>query len=304
MELWLWLALAALACAALALGGKVLFLRRAAREIARGFARAVEGDTNTLIDLSSRDGAMRTLAEDLNVQLRQLRTQRRRYQQGDRELKEAVAGLAHDLRTPLTAICGYLELLEGREQPPDTERCLAVIRERVERMRSLTEELFRYSLVRAAPEPPQPAEADVEVNRVLEESAAAFYAVFRARGITPEVHMPAGPVTVRADQASLERVLANLLNNALKYSDGDLDITLTPDGQLTFSNAASRLSGVQVEKLFDRYYTVEEGRDATGLGLAIARSLARRMGAELSARYEGGRLSVRLCLKEAAKPKD
>ena len=302
MESWRWLAVAVLACAALALGGKVLLLRRAARVIAEGFSRCLEGDTNTLIGLSSRDKAMRAQAQDLNVQLRQLRSQRRRYQQGDRELKEAVAGLAHDLRTPLTAICGYLELLEGREQPPDTERCLAVIAERVERMRSLTEELFRYSLARAAPEPVQPAE--VEVNRVLEESAAAFYAAFRARGITPAVHMPEGPVTVRADRAGLERVLANLLNNALKYSDGDLDITLTPDGQMVFSNAASRLSGVQVEKLFDRYYTVEEGRDATGLGLSIARSLARQMGAELSARYEGGRLSVRLCLKGAEGPGD
>lgn len=99
-------------------------------------------------------------------------------------------------------------------------------------------------------------------------------------------------------------MLANLLNNALKYSDGDPGHHPYPGWAADLFQRRLPPERVQVEKLFDRYYTVEEGRDATGLGLAIARSLARRMGAELSARYEGGRLSVRLCLKEAAKPKD
>ena len=93
---------------------------------------------------------MRRLAAALNRELRLLREQRRRYVAGDRELKEAVANVSHDLRTPLTAICGYLDLLEQEELSPAVGRYVSVIRERAEAMRGLTEELFRYSLLVSA----------------------------------------------------------------------------------------------------------------------------------------------------------
>lgn len=97
---------------------KVYLLRRSAREIAAGLSARISTDTNTLIGISSRDRAMRALAESVNTELRALRRERRRLQQGDRELREAVTNISHDLRTPLTAICGYLELLEREESPP------------------------------------------------------------------------------------------------------------------------------------------------------------------------------------------
>ena len=87
-------------------------------------------------------------------------------------------------------------------------------------------------------------------------------------------------------------MLGNLLNNALKYSGGDLDVVLEADGTITLSNAAPGLDEVQVGRLFDRFYTVETGRRSTGLGLSIARSLTERMGGAITARYEDGRLSV------------
>ena len=72
-----------------------------------------------------------------------MRRERLRYQQGDRELKEGVANISHDLRTPLTAICGYLELLENQPLPPDASRYLGQIEDRTKAMKRLTEELFR-----------------------------------------------------------------------------------------------------------------------------------------------------------------
>lgn len=82
------------------------------------------------------------------------------------------------------------------------------------------------------------------------------------------------------------------LNNAIKYSDGDLDITLTDSGEVIFANTAPRLNEVQVGKLFDRFYTVEAARKSTGLGLAIARTLIEQMNGTISAKYENGRLSI------------
>ena len=78
-----------------------------------------------------------------------------------------------------------------------------------------------------------------------------------------------------ADPTALRRVFGNILNNAVKYSDGDLQVTLTADGAVTFSNHASGLDQVQTERLFDRFYTVETARGSTGLGLSIAQAIVR-----------------------------
>ena len=90
----------------------------------------------------------------------------------------------------------------------------------------------------------------------------------------------------------MARVFSNLLNNAIKYSDGDLDITLSEEGEITFSNTASRLNKIQVGKLFDRFYTVEAARKSTGLGLAISRTLTEQMNGTISAKYENSRLCI------------
>ena len=129
------------------LAAKVYFLRKSAQEIADEFRDRLTVDTNTLIDISTRDPYMRKLAADINEQLRLLRKEHHRYQQGDMELKEAVTNISHDLRTPLTAINGYLDLLEREEKSENVQRYLSQIKNRTEVLKNLTEELFRYSVV-------------------------------------------------------------------------------------------------------------------------------------------------------------
>ena len=285
---FLWLLLAALVTAVAGLSIKHHLMRRAAGEIARGFHEKLRGDTNTLIDISSRDKAMRELASGINAELRRLRRERLRYQQGDLELKAAVTNISHDLRTPLTAICGYLELLQGEELTEKAEEYTGIIKGRTELLRTLTEELFRYCVVLS--DPGGLSVEPVDLGAALETSLASFYAVFTEKGITPEIVMPEERVMRRLDKAALSRVFSNLLSNAAKYSDGDLRVELTVEGKLSFANTCRALSGVEVEKLFDRFYTVEAARKSTGLGLSIARALAERMGGELIAEYIDGSL--------------
>lgn len=293
---WLCILCAALTTAVVLLSAKIVLMRRAAGEICKSFDEKLNTETNTLISISSHDKVMCRLANSLNVQLRKLQNERRRFLQGDLELKNAVTNISHDLRTPLTAIFGYLDLLEQEETSPAADRYIGIIRNRTEILTQLTEELFRYSII-LTPEGNEACEA-VVVNSVLEESIAAFYASFKERGITPRIRIPEEKVSRFLNRQALTRVFSNLLNNALKYSDGDLDITLSRTGEITFVNTASGLNEVQVGKLFDRFYTVEAARKSTGLGLAIARTLVEQMNGTITASYTNQRLSIRIMLPE------
>lgn len=276
----------------LILSAKVYFLRKSANEISEAFRDRLTADTNTLIDISSRDRCMRKLATDINIQLRLLRSQRNLYLSGDRELKDAVTNISHDLRTPLTAICGYLELLKKEEQSDAIRRYLTIITERTEAMKALTEELFRYSVIASTSDSMELV--PVNINHVLEESIAANYAALSNAGITPEIIIPKEAVHRSLNRAALIRIFNNLITNAVRYSDGDLTIELREDARISFSNTAAELDEIQVGKLFDRFYTVESARQSTGLGLSIAKILTEQMGGEISANYAGNRLSILL----------
>lgn len=273
---------------------KIYLMKKSAGEIAEKLSEKLSEDTNTLIDISSGDRDMRKLAESLNVQLKKLRRESLRYRRGDAELKEAVTNISHDLRTPLTAVSSYLDLLDKEEKSEALERYLAIIKNRTECLKQLTEEFFQYSVITspdmdAATEP-------VAVNAVLEESILSFYAALGAKQITPDINMTEKKIVRSLNREALSRVFSNLMSNAVKYSDGDLSIVLDDDGEITFSNSAPALSEVQVERLFDRFYTVENARRSTGLGLSIARFLVEQMGGSITAGYMGGRLSIRVRL--------
>ena len=272
---------------------KIYLLRKSAREISEAFKDRLTADTNTLIDISSSDPYMRKLAAEINTQLRLLRRERHRYQQGDLELKEAVTNISHDLRTPLTAINGYLDLLEHEEKSETVQRYLLQIQNRTEVLKNLTEVLFRYSVVTSSQELKTER---MDVVRALEESLLSFYAVMQEKGIQPEIDLPQEPVYRELDAGAVSRIFSNIISNALKYSDGDLSVAMSEDGRITFTNTAPNLNAVAVGRLFDRFYTVEASRNSTGLGLSIAKVLIERMGGSISAQFQDEQLNITIQL--------
>lgn len=272
---------------------RIHLLRTSIQEITSGLHDRLAADTNTLIDVSSRDPYLLKLASDINNQLRLLRAERHRFQQGDRELKEAVTNLSHDLRTPLTAINGYLDLLEREEKSESVQRYLSHIRNRTEALKNLTEELFRYSVVTS-----EQALKREHMNLVgaLEESLVSFYGVMKERRIQPEIILPEKPVWRELDTAAVNRIFSNIISNALKYSDGDFSVVMSEDGVIIFTNNASNLNAVTTGRLFDRFFTVEDGRNSTGLGLSIAKVLTERLDGSIAAEYDKGKLRLILSL--------
>ena len=292
MEIWLWVSIGILIVIIIALLVKIHILQKSVKEIEIAVVDRLVTDTNVLIDISSSDKNVCRLANTVNGQLRKLRTERRRFQQGDLELKNAVTNISHDLRTPLTALSGYLELLEQEEKSESINRYIEIIKDRVDILTQLSEELFKYSVIISTKD--NITKEQVIINTVLEESIAAFYTVLTERNIVPEIQVSETKVVRMLDRSALSRVFSNLISNVIKYSDGDLKIVLSENGEIAFSNMASGLDEIQVGRLFDRFYTVEAARKSTGLGLTISKTLVEQMKGTISAIYENNRLSIHI----------
>ena len=274
---------------------KIRMMQKSMDEICSCLSEHLSSDTNQLITVSSSDKHVRHLASEIARQLTELRRQRRQYISGDRELKEAVTNISHDLRTPLTAICGYLELLEAEEMTDNTRRYVEQISNRTEALKALTEELFRYSVISSVSDL---SYEKVNVGRVLEDTLISFYGAFEQKNITPNISLTDSVIVRSLDKSALSRIFGNIISNAVKYSDGDFSVTMSDAGEIIFSNTASELSSVDVGKLFDRFYTVDSARKSTGLGLSIAKLLTERMGGCTSADYKGNTLSITLSFEE------
>lgn len=293
MEIWLYVLCFVMGIIIAILMIKIVLMRKATKEIYEKLTDRLINDTNTLIDISSRDLYMRRLAEELNKQLRVYRKERHRFRQGDLEFKEAITNVSHDLRTPLTAIFGYLELLKKVDKDEDTARYLSMIENRADVLKQLTEELFRYFVI--VSEDDDKLET-VNINQLLEESLVAYYGAFKERRISPEINIPEERIERSMNRSALIRVFNNIISNVLKYSDGDFVISMDLDGKIIFSNEARNLTPVLAGRLFDRFYTVETGRNSTGLGLSIAKILTERMGGSITSDYYDNRLYITLLL--------
>ena len=270
--------------------GKTITMKKSVREIAADFQAKLHSDTNTCIDVTSGDKDIRALATQINTQLACLRAERQRYLSGDRELKQAVTNISHDLRTPLTAVYGYLQLLEREEMSPKAAEYLRTVSQRIEELRNLAEEFFRYSIIVTAETDLAPETLDVK--EVLEDTLLGYYGALQSQGIEVALTLTDKPILRNLNKNALTRVFSNVLSNVIKYSAGDLTVSLTDEGEIRFINTASDLDEVTVGKLFDRFFTVESGRYSTGLGLSIAKALTEQMGGEIRSEYENGKLHI------------
>ncbi len=216
-------------------------------------------------------------------------------------ISDEIVNLSHDLRTPITAIYGYLDLLQNEEKSENAERYISQIENRVGVLNHLTEELFGCAVVESLA---TEKGSTVDLKAELEESLAAFYGLFVQNNITPELDLPEGKVLCVLDRVSVSRVFGNIITNALKYSLGDFRVSMTSGGEICFSNRASLPEQVTGEMLLARYYTVDSAARSTGLGLSIAKTLVEKMGGRINALFRDGTLFIKLEFDTAEEQKD
>ena len=266
-------------------------LNRAAQELCE--ARAQPGKRLRLL---SPDRQVENLLAQINGLLEDKERETRVLRSREESLRRQIANVSHDLRTPLTSILGYLQLM-GREDisPEEYRHCLEIVEGRAKVLQDLITSFYDLSRIEGGEYPLELQ--SVDLRRSLEPLLAGFYEDFEQAGFQVTVELMESPPAVSADPGAVTRILTNLIGNALKHGSKTLDIRLYQEGQTlvtAFSNDAPELTQEDLPRVFERFYTADQMRTGqnTGLGLAIVKALAQRMGHTAFAQLEDGVFTV------------
>lgn len=225
------------------------------------------------------------------------------YRQKEQDLRRQIANVSHDLRTPLTSILGYLQLLEREDLPEEQRReYLAVVESRARTLQALITAFYDLSRVEGGEwklkrEP-------VDLSRELGDQLAASYEQLEGAGIQVTVDMEPDLPPVWGDRNGVIRILSNLLTNALKHGSDYLKVSVWREGDHVvseFANGAPGMTDEDAIHVFERFYTADRMRTGrnTGLGMAIVQALAEQMGHQVTADLQNGEFTVTVRWKTA-----
>lgn len=271
---------------------KIYFMKKSIKEIRFGLKDILKTDTNNLLTISSSDEEIKNLVNDLNIELKNLREQRLQYENGNQELKKSITNISHDMRTPLTAISGYIDLIKESENREKQNEYINIIRRKTNDLTILTEQLFDFS--KATDLNTKIKREKQCINEILEEVIANYYTILKEKNIIQKIEICKERIYKNVDKNTIIRVFENILSNVIKYSEGDLSIILNDKGKITFSNKTSSLDQTTIKKIFDRYYTVENAKKSTGIGLSIAKQLIELNNGRIIAKYEKNYLIIEI----------
>ena len=213
-------------------------------------------------------------------------------------LKESVANISHDLRTPLTVILGHLQLLQKENWESSQAQRVKVIFSKAEKMKELVETFYDLSILEEQQTVPEKEKFNISnmlINLITENAVA-----LEKENILPEINLPDYSIYVYSDKNMVERILQNLLTNAIKYSVGTIKITLMEKENnniiFTIENPMSDSSEIDCNRLFDRFYTGDKSRHngSTGLGLAVVKTLVAILGGNIVAKVHANSLIITL----------
>lgn len=264
------------------------------KNITRELEEITEKDTNLLLSTSSGDKSIKILVDSLNKELKKLLSLKREYSKGIFDVKKSAENIAHDIRTPLTAIKGYVDLLEKEELSEEGRKYLEIIKGRVDYMKEMTDELFLSLSMKSRGVLNL---SNIDAKSILEEALVSYYNEFKKKGMSPSLMTPNEKVIIKADSKALYRVYSNIISNALKYGEGEFKVEMDEKGNTIFSNLAPNMDSVEANKLLDRYYTISDAKASSGIGLSISKEILQEMGGELKVKLENQRLYISIIYK-------
>ncbi|GAA0736435.1 HAMP domain-containing sensor histidine kinase [Clostridium oceanicum] len=253
-------------------------------------------DTNSKILLGSSKKRLLNLVLEIDSILEKNKKNEIDYKRMDLQLRQSIANISHDLRTPLTSIMGYIQLMEDKNLSiQEREQYIRIIRNRTESLKMLITSFYDLSRLEA-----REYKFDIEpldFKNIMSESIVSFYNDFINKGIEPFIDIDEKVSLISSDEKATKRIISNLIHNILKYGKSFVAISLknTEDYVVTtFTNDAPNLNDENVKCLFKRFFMVDRARtgESTGIGLAITKRLIEQMGHTISAELSEGNLSI------------
>lgn len=274
----------------------LIIMNKSIRHITKNLEEINETKTNKKVTLLAPNCELEKLAKEINITIDKKRSMESEYQSRDLELRRSIANISHDLRTPLTSIIGYMELIKHKDSTEeDRIKYSDVVLSRAKSLQLLVTGFFDLSRLEAG-------EYNFELKpcslqNIICEQMASFYDDFVRIGIEPSINVDENATSIIADENAVRRIFSNLIQNILKHGSKFVTVELTQSANhitTTFTNGAPGLLEEDVAHLFERFYTADRMRSGknTGLGLAITKSLAEQMGAKINVELKKEKLSI------------
>lgn len=276
----------------------ILLYKRQIRGIARKLQFIRDNDTNMEINLPNKMREINELAIQLNHIINHYKIEKIAISKAQHEFKEEITNISHDLRTPLTSIAGYVQMLESESTPIEKKsKYYNIIRNRIETLIQMLDEFFEFTRVESDEYLLQIEK--VNISNVLTDVISMFYYDFISKGEEPSIQIPSTPIYIYADKDALTRIFQNLIKNYLIHGTGDICISVEEKEKyvcVSFKNYALNIDNEEAEKLFKRFYTSDKSRTkkTTGLGLSIVKNLVTKMNGEVKAYVEDSELTINI----------
>ena len=248
--------------------------------------------------LSLPNKNIENLIVEINTLIDDKRKMENIYKEKDIELREAIANMSHDLRTPLTSIMGYVYLLnDDKLDKEERKEYLKIIEKRSLVLNDLITNFYGLSRIQA--DQYEIKFEPVNLELVLGEIIAAFYETLDYKFGEPEINIEEGLGPVLGDKQALNRIFTNLIENIIKHGEGEVKISLKKKNKyivMEFSNKAEDLESKDVNRIFEKFFTKDRMRTGqnTGLGLAIVKLLVEKQGQKIEAKKVGNRLVINI----------
>ena len=271
--------------------------QRQVKDICRQLAFLMKHDSNMLIHREFGLGGIGMLSDRLNDLLELRRKEKRYYQEKETLIADTYTNLSHDIRTPLTSLDGYFQLMEACENVEEQRRYLNIIHERIHSMNEMLEELFMFTKLKN--ESYRLELTSCCINRILKETVFSYYDDWVRREIQPDIQITEEQLYIDGNKQGLSRIIQNVIKNGLDHGKKKIRIVLKREQNqavLRISNQVIASEQIDIEHVFDRFYKADAARSktSTGLGLSIAREFVRRMNGEIGAKIEENEFIVEM----------
>lgn len=275
----------------------LLLYRRQVQSTCRQLAFLKKHQTNLRLAAGFPFPELNELNDRINEILDRSREIERAVSSSDRQLRETITSLSHDIRTPLTSLDGYFQLLAQSESEEERRRYIAIIQGRIASLNGMLEELFTYAKLQN--ENYELSLESVDLSKCVTDALFSFYEELNRRGITPNIALCEERVWIQANGEAVRRVLQNILKNALEHGQNQLFIRFErQEGRAVFTcaNDVEHAGEIDMDQVFTRFYKADSARThtSTGLGLSIAKGLTERMGGAITAALQDGLFTIQI----------